>query len=198
MDPEARPNGAPAGGEVDRDLVEAAQRGDQAAFVDLIRPRSARLLAMAQRITQDAAVAEDTLQDALVLAWRDIRAIRDPERFDPWLRRLVVNQCVRHATRERTRTARLRELPLEGPAATDDYATVAMRDQLERGFRRLQPVQRATLVLHHFVGYSPAEIAETFGIPPATARSRLYHAQQAMRAALEADARLAAAGGRVE
>ena len=183
---------------LDRELVEAAQRGDEAAFIDLIRPRSARLLAMAQRITQDPSLAEDTLQDALVLAWRDIRAVRDPERFDPWLRRLVVNLCVRHASRERRRTATLRELPIDSPVASDEFASVAMRDQLERGFRRLQPVQRATLVLHHFVGYSPAEIAEALGIPPGTARSRLYNAQQAMRAALEADARLAPTGSRSE
>ena len=70
-----------------------------------------------------------------------------------------------------------------------------MRDQLERGFRRLPPIQRATLVLHHLVGYSHAEIAETFGIPPGTARSRLHNAQLAMRAALDAEARLTPAGG---
>ena len=53
-------------------------------------------------------------------------------------------------------------------------STVADRDQLERGFRRLPPDQRAILVLHHFLGYAPSEIAETLGIPPGTARSRLH------------------------
>lgn len=184
-----------AGSEADRDLVDAARRGDQAAFVALIRPRAPRLLAMANRIVQHAEVGEDALQDALVLAWRDIRGLRDPERFDAWLRRLVVNQCIRQATRERRRTAVLRELPLDGPAATDAIGDVAVREQLEQGFTKLHPIQRAMLVLHHFVGYSPAEIAETFGIPAGTAKSRLHHAHRAMRAALEADARLTPAGG---
>ena len=73
---------------------------------------------------------------------------------------------------------------------------MADRDQLERGFRRLPPDQRAILVMNHYLGYGPAEIAETLGIPPGTARSRLHHAHRAMRAALEADARTVAIGGR--
>jgi RNA polymerase sigma-70 factor (ECF subfamily) len=181
---------------VDRDLVEAAQNGDREAYVDLIRPRTDRLFTIAQRILRDIDRAEDALQDALVIAWRDLRGLRDPDRFDAWLQRLVINVCIAQATRERRRTANLRVLPIDGPAAPDDLLTVADRDLLERGFRRLPPDQRAILVLHHFLGYAPSEIAETLGIPAGTARSRLHHAHRAMRAALEADARVAIPGGR--
>jgi RNA polymerase sigma-70 factor, ECF subfamily len=73
---------------------------------------------------------------------------------------------------------------------------MADRDQLERGFRRLSPQQRAILVLHHYEGYAPSEIADLLGIPPGTARSRLHHAHRAMRAALEADARATVREGR--
>ena len=123
-------------------------------------------------------------------------ALRDPDRFDAWLHRLVVRVCIDQATRERRRIANLRVLPVDGPAASDDLLTLADRDQLERGFRRLSPEQRAILVLHHFHGYAPSEIAETLGIPPGTARSRLHHAHRAMRAALEADARTTVREGR--
>ena len=183
-------------GSVDRDLVESAQRGDREAYVDLIRDRSDRLFAIAQRILRDVDRAEDALQDALVIAWRDLRGLRDPDRFDAWLQRLVINVCIGQATRERRRTANLRVLPIEGPAAPDTLLSVADRDLLERGFRRLAPDQRAMLVLHHYLGYAPSEIAETLGIPPGTARSRLHHAHRAMRAALEADARAVVIGGR--
>lgn len=181
---------------MDRDLVESAQHGDQAAFVDLIRARVDRLYATAHRILRDVDRAEDALQDALVIAWRDLRGLRDPDRFDAWLHRLVVRVCIDQATRERRRIANLRVLPVDGPAASDDLLTLADRDQLERGFRRLSPEQRAILVLHHFHGYAPSEIAETLGIPPGTARSRLHHAHRAMRAALEADARTTVREGR--
>jgi len=107
-----------------------------------------------------------------------------------------VNVCIVQATRERRRVVNLRVLPADGPAAPDELLTVEIRDQLERGFRRLPPEQRAILTLQHLVGYSPAEIAETLGIPAGTARSRLHHAHRAMRAALEADARFAVNGGR--
>jgi RNA polymerase sigma-70 factor (ECF subfamily) len=181
---------------VDRDLVEAAQSGDREAYVDLIRVRTDRLFTIAQRILRDIDRAEDALQDALVIAWRDLRGLRDPDRFDAWLQRLVINVCIAQATRERRRTANLRVLPLDGPVAPDELLSVAERDLLERGFRRLPPEQRAILVLHHYLGYAPSEIAETLGIPSGTARSRLHHAHRAMRAALEADARTTVREGR--
>jgi RNA polymerase sigma-70 factor (ECF subfamily) len=180
---------------VDRALLAAAQRGDEAAFVDLIRPRSNRLFATAQRILRDIDRAEDALQDALVIAWRDLRGLRDPDRLDAWLTRLLTNVCISQAARERRRAANLRVLPVDGPAAPDELLTVADRDLLERGFQRLSPDQRAILVLHHFLGYAPSEIAETLGIPAGTARSRLFHAHRAMRAALDADARVVVAQG---
>ena len=82
------------------------------------------------------------------------------------------------------------------PIAADDYLNVADRDQLERGFRRLTPEQRALLVLRHFEGRDPTEIAEVLGIPVGTAGSRLHPAHRAMRAALDANARVIAIGGR--
>src|SRR6476619_206194 len=191
-----RPRRAQVRGTVDRELLAAAQRGDEAAFVDLIRARSNRLFAIAQRILRDIDRAEDALQDALVIAWRDLRGVRDPDRLDAWLTRLVVHVCIAQATRERRRTANLRVLPVDGPAAPDQLLSVADRDLLERGFRRLPPDPRAILVLHHYLGLEPAEIAETLGIPAGTARSRLHHAHRAMRAALEADARTAVKEGR--
>ena len=80
---------------------------------------------------------------------------------------------------------------------SDDFLAIADRDQLERGFRRLTPQQRALLVLRHFEGREPAEIAEILGIPVCTARSRLHHAHRAMRAALDAEDRVTAVGGRL-
>ena len=181
---------------VDRDLVDAAQHGDQAAFMDLVRSRGGRLFAIAHRILRDVDRAEDAVQDALVIAWRDLPSLRDPDRFDAWVHRVLTNVCIAQATRERRRTANLRVLPLDGPSAPDDLLGVVTRDQLDQGFRRLTPDERAVLVLHHYVGYAPTEIAEVLGVPAGTIRSRLHHAHRAMRAALDAEARTSTAGGR--
>ena len=69
----------------------------------------------------------------------------------------------------------------------------ADRDQLERGFRRLGPDQRAAVVLRYYAGFSADEIAEMLGIPVGTAKSRIHYATEALRAALEADGRASAA-----
>jgi RNA polymerase sigma-70 factor (ECF subfamily) len=181
---------------MDRGLVEAARDRDREAYAELIRVRGDRLYALAHRILRDVDRVEDALQDALVIAWRDLPGLRDPDRFDAWLHRLVVRSCVAEAKRERHRISNLRVMPLDVPTATDEFLSVGDRDQLERGFRRLPPEQRALLVLHHFEGRDQVEIAEILGIPAGTVRSRLHHAHRAMRAALDADARVIAIGGR--
>jgi len=92
---------------VDRDLVEAARGGDREAYADLIRVRGDRLFAIAQRILRDVDRTEDAVQDALVIAWRDLPGLRDPDRFDAWLRRLLVRSCIAESTRQRRLAANL-------------------------------------------------------------------------------------------
>ena len=181
---------------MDRDLIEAAQNRDREAYAELIQARLSRLFILAQRILRDVDRAEDALQDALVTAWRDIPDLRDPDRFDAWLHRLVVRSCLAEAKRERHRITNLRVLPMDVPTVTDDFLTVVDRDQLERGFRHLPPDQRVLLVLRHLEGRDLTDIAEILGIPVGTAGSRLHHAHRAMRAALDADARSIVIGGR--
>jgi RNA polymerase sigma factor (sigma-70 family) len=176
---------------LDNDLVVAAQRGDREAFSVLARANGDRLFTLAHRILRDVDRAEDATQQTLVIAWRELRRLRDPDRFDGWLQRILVNCCYAEAGRARRESGNVRVLVLE-PAAPGDHALdIAHRDELERGFRRLPPEQRAILVMHHYLGLTPADIAETLGIPAGTARSRLHYAHAAMRAALEADARTA-------
>ncbi len=172
-----------------RELVEQAQRGDQEAFAALVHLCADRLYAIAYRILRDADRAEDALQQALVDAWEDLPALRDPDRFEAWTYRLVVRASCRDARRERRWTARIRQISPDDPVVGDRTADVANRDELECGFRRLTPEHRAVLVLHYFVGLPVTEIAESLGIPVGTAGSRLHYAVRSLRAAFEADAR---------
>jgi RNA polymerase sigma-70 factor (ECF subfamily) len=182
---------------MDRELVEAARGGDREAYADLVRLRGDRLYAIAQRILRDVHRSEDSVQEALVIAWRDLPGLRDPDRFDAWLTRILVRTCIAEAKRTRRQlTVYLQALPVDIPVPGDDYISVGDRDDLERGFRRLSAEQRAILVLRHYAGLEPTEIARVLGIPAGTARSRLHHAHRAMRAALEADARSTLPGGR--
>ena len=170
-----------------RDIVEQAMRGDREAFGVLVKLTSDRMYAIATRILRDGHLAEDALQVALVAAWRQLPTLRDPDRFEVWVRKLVVHACYAEARRRTSWALNVRVLPVDGPAGPDEILAVAHRDALDRAFRRLTVEQRAVFVLHHHLGLSLVEIAETLGIPAGTARSRLHYATRTLRSALEAD-----------
>ncbi|MEO8251451.1 MAG: RNA polymerase sigma factor [Chloroflexota bacterium] len=176
------------------DLVLQASAGDHAAFSKLAAAAIPGLYRIAYLILRDSEFAHDAAQEALIAAWRDIGALRDPGRFDAWLHRLTVRACYRAAHRERTKAQT--EVPLlpthDLPSLEDDHRLVAARDQLERGFRRLSPQERAVLVLHYYLDLPQAEAAAIMGIPVGTMKSRLSRATQALRAALDAHDRTSA------
>jgi len=134
------------------ELVERASRGDREAFTSLAASHVDRCYAVAYRILRDPHRAQDATQQALLGAWRDLPTLRDPERFDAWLHRLVVNACYAEARGDRRWTARVRVIDPEPPIAPDVARSVADRDELEIAFRRLSPEQRAVVVLHHHLG----------------------------------------------
>jgi RNA polymerase sigma-70 factor (ECF subfamily) len=169
---------------VDRDLVERARRGDREAFAVLVHQVSDSLYAVAFRILRDTGLAEDALQNALVLAWRRLPKLRDPDRFEAWIHRILVHACYDESQRTRSWRATVTVLPIELPGGSDASSRVDDRDELERAFRHLTIEQRAVFVLHHYVGFPLVEVAELLGIPAGTARSRLHYAMAVLRDAL--------------
>ena len=180
-----------------RDLVSRAMAGDHEAFSELTRLSIAKLYAVARLILRDDERAEDATQEALVAAWRWCSTLRDPDHFDAWLRRLLVHACYREAARAKRRLTIETSIPPIAHTGADPVVAIADQDELERGFRRLSPEQRALIVLHFYLGLPMLETTETLGIPVGTVKSRLSRAIQQMRAALDADARLPLIEGRV-
>ena len=177
----------------DSQLVTRAQHGDVEAFAALTRSRARRLFSVARMIVRDDELAADVVQDTLLRAWIDLKALRDPDRYDAWLRRILVRASYGAARRRSRGVVEITLAPDWEPASIaaddDSPSTVALRDQLERAFGRLSPEQRATVVLHFYLGLTLDEAAEALGVPTGTMRSRLNRALQAMRAAVEADDR---------
>lgn len=179
-----------------RDLVLQAQAGDHDAFTALAAAAISRLHRTARLILRDDEQASDAVQEALTTAWLDIRAVRDPDRLDAWLHRLLVRACYRLAGRERRHRFAVVDVgDVDVAGGVDETHEVAVRDQLDRGLRRLTQDQRAVLVVHHYLGLRDAAAADVLAIPVGTYKSRLNRATVALRAALEADERAGVAAG---
>jgi RNA polymerase sigma-70 factor (ECF subfamily) len=165
--------------------------GDRDAFGILAERRLARLVGTAGLILRDADAADDAAQEALVRAWRDLPGLREPDRFDAWLHRILVRACG-DQLRRRGRDAARRSDVMPELVGTDEAARHADRDEMDRALDRLGVEQRTAVVLHYYLGLSHPEIAEVIAQPIGTVKSRISRALDHLQAALAADARVGA------
>lgn len=167
-------------------LIGRAARGDADAFGELMEHRLDRLLRTACAILGSEADARDALQDACLSAWRELPRLRDVDRLDAWLNRVVLNAC-RMRLRQRSRMREIPILPIHdasGPTGLDPAADDGIED-IDRAFSRLKADDRAILVLHHLEHQTLPVIAASLGIPVGTLKWRLYAARTALARALE-------------
>ena len=176
---------------VQRELVVRAQGGDHDAFEALAGAAIQRLDTAARLVLRDPERAKDAVQEALVRAWRDLPGLRDPERFDAWLHRLLVHACYDELRRMRRRVVEVELIDLDHPQLTDDLIGAADRDEIERGFRHLDADQRLVVVLHFYLDLPIPEVAAALGVPVGTAKSRLHRGLTILRRTLGAYERVA-------
>jgi len=181
----------------DEKLLERAARGDVDAFDELLTPRLDRLFRMAVAITRSEADARDAVQDASVLAWRQLPGLRDRGRFDAWLSKIVVNACRGILRRQRRVRRHESEMDPTDQAEAENraFAVPADADSLgetqaiQHAFERLDPTSRSLIVLHYVEGRPVAEIARVLGSPVGTVKWRLSNARRALDRALEVERR---------
>ncbi len=169
-----------------RDLVLRAKDGDADAFTELVKLSAPRLRGVAQLVLHDPDRAKDAVQEAFITAWKDMRALRDPDAWDAWLRRLTVRTCYRLAKRERRRTTvEVNVTPAEGMlTASDASADVAEREWVLTEIGRLDIDQRSVIALHYYLDLPMREVAEILDIPFGTAASRLHRGLENLRTAM--------------
>jgi RNA polymerase sigma-70 factor (ECF subfamily) len=173
------PSGVPSGSSTDEDLLVAAGRGDQAAMGQLYDRFAGQMVGLAMRITQDATLAQDVVQDAFVGIWRNAA------RFDAgrasartWIMAIAHNRSI-DALRRRRPAQALPDPELPPPAALtspDIWGEVAGRmdaDRVRAAVMTLSPVQREAIALAYFGGLTQQEIAERTGAPLGTVKSRV-------------------------
>jgi RNA polymerase sigma-70 factor (ECF subfamily) len=173
-----------------RQLVDRAQAGDHDAFSVLVRASFPRLYGVANLILRDPDRAQDAVQEALVLAWRHIGALRDADAWDAWLHRLTVRACYRWARQVRRRNlVELHVVPDPEPEPAGDFSlSVAERDLIGRELGRLPIDQRAVMVLHFYLDLPLTEAAEILDIPVGTVKSRLNRGLGALRTSMSVEA----------
>jgi RNA polymerase sigma-70 factor (ECF subfamily) len=168
-----------------RELVDRAAEGDREAFAALVRSSAARLDGAARLILRDPDLARDAVQEALIRAWRDLPTLRDRDRFDAWLHRLLVNAAIDEARRRHRRVIEVDIDSIAPPRSEDGAAGRADRDALDQILAALAPEHRALIVQHYYLGVPLPEAATTLGISHSAAKQRLHRSIVALRQAFE-------------
>ncbi len=171
-------------------LVARARQGDREAFGRLIETRADRVLRTARAILGNEPEARDAAQNALISAWVNLPRLRDVDRFDAWINRILRNECRQSLRRRKgVRVIGLAAADREqdrGPGADPVGATVGSA-AVQGAFKRLSVDDRTILLLHHLHGLALDEVARQLAIPVGTAKSRLWAARRALARALEAE-----------
>jgi RNA polymerase sigma factor (sigma-70 family) len=166
-------------------LVLAAQAGQAEAFERLAARWQPRLARYAWQLLGDADGARDAVQETWLAVVRGLPRLQDPACFRSWVLRITARRCadwIESRRRGRRRTeglARAESLPSRPETGLDDLLRV------RTALAALEPGRRALMSLFYVEGLSVAEIARVLGVPAGTVKSRLHHARERVRAALE-------------
>ena len=173
-----------------RELVRRAIEGDHDAFSSLVDASVDRLYGVATLILRDPDRAQDAVQEALVSAWKVVRALRDPDAWDAWLHRITVWACYRVAKKERRRKeVELTVVPDPGRiVVSDSAAALVTRDLIEQQLNDLPIDHRSVVVLRFYLDLPLDEVADILDIPVGTVKSRLHRALASLRQSMAVEA----------
>ena len=171
---------------MDRELLVRARTGDREAFDLIVLAKGEPMFRTALAVLGNEADARDATQQAFIASWSRLGALRDLERFDAWLGRILINECrmtLRH--RRRVRDVSVADVTDASLRPSSWRANTPNSPDFDDAFNRLSVDQRALLVLHHMHGYGVREIATWLGIPSGTVKWRLNRARSALRRELD-------------
>jgi RNA polymerase sigma-70 factor (ECF subfamily) len=174
-------------GAVDLDTGASARGLDvprrEATFLLLANEHLDRAYRLSRAILRDTVEAQDATHDAFVQAWRKWETLRDPERFEPWFERILVNTC---RNRLRARRWYATDISSEIALVTADHAADADNRQLiGAAIASLSPDHQIVVALRFYRDLTVADIAARLGVPAGTVQSRLHYALKRLHAAIE-------------
>ena len=170
-------------------LVLQAQEGDAEAIKTLVTRWHRRIVRLAWRLTAQRDAAGDIAQEAWLAIVRGLSGLDDPTRFRAWAYRIVANKCADWTRRRVSQRRVMSELRHDEIATAARQVTVSdsasdvarLRDVLAQ----LPQEQRVVLSLHYLDAMSVMQIADMLNVPNGTVKSRLHHARNSLKKALE-------------
>ncbi len=180
----------------DRTLAQAAQRGDTAAFEELVARHRDKIYARAYSMMRNEQEALDLSQEAWVKGWQRLRQFQGDSSFGTWLTRIVINLCLdelRRQKRQRVESIEAldeesggveRQMPVVTVNPTAGLERAELRRRIDRALGQLSHEHRTVLVLNEFEDMEYKEIARTMGCSIGTVMSRLFYARRKLAALL--------------
>jgi RNA polymerase sigma-70 factor (ECF subfamily) len=181
--------------DVDEHWIARAREGDATAFRRLVEPHTRPLYGLCARITRDAALAEDAVQEALFNAWRHLQAFDGRSGFRTWLHRIAVNAALEQMRRRGRLGANtdsaddandfLGGLAEDLPGPDREAMGSEIHRQVEVQLERMSVIERTAFVMRHHEGHSLEEIAETLTMNTNACKQAIFRAVRKLRMALE-------------
>src|SRR2546421_6994661 len=175
----------------DSELIARAQRGDSAAYEEIVQRYQQIAFRSAYVITGSAADAEDAAQEGFVKAFRALDRFREGADLRPWLLRIVANEArnrVRSSGRRHQLELRLTEGFRRGDAAPSPEAVAVAADERRRLLAMINALSdddRLVIASRYFLELSGDETAAALGIPAGTVKSRLSRALARLKTRVE-------------
>jgi len=180
----------------DQTLVRASQRGDMAAFEELVARHRDRIYARAYSMMRNEEEAVDLSQEAWVKGWQRLAQFHGESSFGTWMTRIIINLCLdqlRKHKRQRAESIEAmdeesggveRQMPVVTVNPTAGLERGELRQRIDQALGQLSYEHRTSLVLHEFEEMEYREIAKTMGCSIGTVMSRLFYARRKLAALL--------------
>ena len=180
----------------DQTLVRASQRGDMAAFEELVARHRDRVYARAYSMMRNEEEAVDLSQEAWVKGWQRLAQFHGESSFGTWMTRIIINLCLdqlRKHKRQRAESIEAmdeesggveRQMPVVTVNPTAGLERGELRQRIDQALGQLSYEHRTSLVLHEFEEMEYREIARTMGCSIGTVMSRLFYARRKLAALL--------------
>jgi len=163
-------------------IVALARTGDRDAFAELVQRRQVWIRNLMRRCCGDITLADDLAQQVFLQAWKDIRRLRNPRKFGPWLKKLAVNVWLQHLRKNDA----LHNAVEHDDSVSSVQNTPAVAMDLDRALDALSNPERLCIVLSYHEGMTHGEIAELTHFPLGTVKSHVRRGSEHLQQLLSA------------